>query len=182
MYFDVIFAGFGGQGLLMAGDLLAFSYMREGFEITWFPSYGVEMRGGAASCTVVVSSEKIGSPIVESPQAAACLSWPALEKFQGKVRQDGLLIVNTSLIDPQKVSRKDLKIIFLPANKLAMEKLGQIKMANMIILGALAAAHKNLDFNIILNALPAYFAEKKALIALVKQGLLLGQEWLVTNK
>ncbi len=140
MYYDVILSGFGGQGILLIGDILAQAAMMEDKHVTWMPAYGVEMRGGAANCTVVISSETIGSPITDEPQGLICMSKPSLLKFQEKIKKDGLLIVNTSFVEEGLVTRKDLERICLPASELAFQEVGQHKMANMIVFGAFLAA------------------------------------------
>ncbi len=139
MYYDVILSGFGGQGILLIGDLLAHAAMLEGLHVTWMPSYGVEMRGGAANCTVVISSEKIGSPITDEPCGLIAMSNPSLLKFQGKVKKEGLMVVNTSLVDSQLIERGDLGTVPLPANEIAYQEVGEHKMANIVMLGAFLA-------------------------------------------
>lgn len=121
MYYDVVLSGFGGQGVLLMGDILAQAAMLENRHVTWLPSYGVEMRGGAASCTVVISSQKIGSPIAESPHGLIAMSRPALLKFQDKIKSGGLLVVNTSFVQPEMIVRDDLKIICLPASEISCQ-------------------------------------------------------------
>jgi 2-oxoglutarate ferredoxin oxidoreductase subunit gamma len=142
MYFDVILSGFGGQGVLLMGDILAYAAMLEKKCVTWMPSYGVEMRGGAANCTVVISSEKIGSPLTDEPHGLIAMSKPALLKFQDKVKKEGVLLVNTSFVDEAMITRNDVKTVTLPANEIAQQQVGEHKMANMIILGTFLA-HSN---------------------------------------
>jgi len=139
-YYDVLLSGFGGQGILLAGDVLAQAAMLDSKYVTWMPSYGVEMRGGAASCTVVVSSERIGSPFAEEPSCLFSMSKPSLIKFQDKVKKGGLLIVNTSFVDADLVTRKDVHKICFPASEIAYQEVGDYKMANMVMLGALICA------------------------------------------
>lgn len=135
MQYEVIFAGFGGQGVMLAGQVLANAAMLSGFETSWMPSYGPEMRGGTANCTVVVSDVQIGSPVVPNPQVAVVLNRPSLDKFEPAVQPGGLLIINSSLID-RKAVRTDITVVYVEANKLAEAELGSSKMANMIMLGA----------------------------------------------
>lgn len=137
LYYDIIFSGFGGQGILLAGDLLAQAAMLEEKHVTWMPSYGVEMRGGAASCTVVVSNEEIGSPFADEPFCLFSMSKPSLLKYQAKIKSGGLLIINTSFVDTGLVNRDDVKNICFPASELAYQEVGEHKMANMVMLGAL---------------------------------------------
>jgi 2-oxoglutarate ferredoxin oxidoreductase subunit gamma len=149
MQTEVIFAGFGGQGVLFGGQLLAYAGMDEGKEVTWIPSYGPEMRGGTANCTVVVSDEEIGSPFVRNPQVVIAMNRPSLDKYESLVKPGGILIINSSLVD-RKATRTDIKVVEVNANE-AAEKLGDQRMANMVLLGALLA---NLPF------LPAESIEK----------------------
>ncbi|MEN6368498.1 MAG: 2-oxoacid:acceptor oxidoreductase family protein, partial [Thermotogota bacterium] len=131
---SVIIAGFGGQGVLLAGKILAQAGMDHGLEVTWLPSYGPEMRGGTANCTVVLSDAPVGSPIVDEPNAVIVLNRPSLEKFEAIVAKGGTIIVNASLID-QKVGRKDVAAHYVPINDIAL-KLGDARAVNMVALGA----------------------------------------------
>ena len=137
MYFDLIIAGFGGQGVLFIGNLLAQAAMSEGHKVTYMPVYGVEMRGGTANCTVVISDEEIGSPIIHRPHCAIVMNKPSLVKFGPRVRPDGLLIVNASLIQAADVKVKGPEVLMVPSMDLAREA-GADRLANMAILGALA--------------------------------------------
>ena len=134
MKVDLIIAGFGGQGVLFAGQVLAHAALDADLHTTWYPSYGPEMRGGTANCTVVISSEPIGSPVVSRPLAAIVLNLPSLERYEPLVREGGLLIVNASLID-REVERADLDVIHIPADDVAAE-LGNARLTNMVLLGA----------------------------------------------
>jgi 2-oxoglutarate ferredoxin oxidoreductase subunit gamma len=158
MQTEVIFAGFGGQGVLFGGQLLAYAGMDEGKEVTWIPSYGPEMRGGTANCTVVVSDEEIGSPIIHKPTAVIAMNRPSLDKYESLVKPGGVLVVNTSMVD-RKATRKDIKVIEVNANE-AAEKLGDQKMANMVMLGALLAALPFLPVESIEKALKAHLPER----------------------
>jgi 2-oxoglutarate ferredoxin oxidoreductase subunit gamma len=133
----VILAGFGGQGILFAGQLLCYAGMAAGWEVTWIPSYGPEMRGGTANCTVVISDEPIGSPLIRNPLVAVVMSPEAKTKYEPLVRPGGTLVVNTSLVR-EPPARADLHTIAVPASDLATE-LGNVKMANVVMLGALLA-------------------------------------------
>ena len=134
-YHNLIISGFGGQGVLVIGNLLSYAAMMEQKQVTFLPTYGVEMRGGTASCTVVISSEEIGSPIIETPQAAIVMNLPSLVKFQDRVLKEGLLMFNSSLIDPKEATRSDVEILPIPVNQIALEN-GNPKLANMVALGA----------------------------------------------
>jgi len=134
-YYDVIISGFGGQGVLVIGNLLAHAAMHEGKHVTYLPVYGVEMRGGTANCTVVISSHEIGSPVVGRPHAAIVMNLPSLIKYEPLISPRGLMMINTSLIDPKEASRKDIELVSVPVNEIAIEN-GNPKLANMVALGA----------------------------------------------
>ena len=137
---EVMFAGFGGQGVMLIGQMLAYAGMEEGKNVVWFPAYGPEMRGGTAYCTVQVSTETIGSPVVARPGCIAVLNRPSLDKFHTRVRTGGLLIINTSLIDAT-TDRTDISVLNVPANQIALDA-GTSKGANMCMLGAYAGRTK----------------------------------------
>jgi 2-oxoglutarate ferredoxin oxidoreductase subunit gamma len=178
MMYDVMMAGFGGQGVLLMGDLLAFAAMREGKEVTWMPSYGVEMRGGAANCTVIISDKKIGSPLSEAPAAVVAMSNPGLLKFQGRVRPGGLLVVNSSLVDQSNIDRSDVEVIAVAANEIATRDLGDQRNANMIVLGAFAAKSGAVPFDKLLEAVPLFLpAHRTALAEVMVQGLERGRKF-----
>ena len=134
---SVIMAGFGGQGLLLIGKLLAEASMSEGKEVSWLPSYGPEMRGGTTNCTVVVSDKPVASPVVNQPSSLVVMNRPSLERFGPQVKSGGLIVINSSMIDCDS-GRKDVKQVFIPANDEA-RALGTDKAANMVILGAFIA-------------------------------------------
>ena len=121
MYFDSIIAGFGGQGVMLMGNILAYAAMAEKKRVTYMPVYGVEMRGGTANCTVVISDREIGSPIVHSPVSAVVMNLPSLEKFGPRVKKGGLLVVNASLIPEKEVKAKGLQVLMVPSRELALE-------------------------------------------------------------
>ncbi len=138
-YQDVVMAGFGGQGVMLIGNLLAYAAMDQGLNVTYIPVYGPEMRGGTANCTVVVSEEEIGSPIIQSPLGLIAMNRPSLDKFQPTVRDGGVVIVNTSLIEKELADVKRLSVFCVPANELA-DGIGNTRMANMVALGAYVRA------------------------------------------
>ncbi len=140
MYSDVIMAGFGGQGVMLIGKILAYCGMIEDKHVVWIPSYGPEMRGGTANCTVVVSDEPIASPIIANPHAIVVLNKPSLDKFEPKVKKNGLIIINETLID-RKTNRDDVKCLYTPGNRIAME-LGNAKATNMVMFGTYIGATK----------------------------------------
>ncbi|MGC9383232.1 MAG: 2-oxoacid:acceptor oxidoreductase family protein [Kosmotogaceae bacterium] len=130
----LIIAGFGGQGVMLMGQVLATAAMIEDKHSTWLPSYGPEMRGGTANCTVVISEEMIGSPIADTPTSVIAMNIPSLLKFEEKLSSEGLLIINTSVVD-REPSRKDIQVAKIDANKIA-EEIGNLRVANMVVLGA----------------------------------------------
>ncbi len=134
MYHDVVIAGFGGQGVLFMGNLLAEAGMEEGFHVTFMPAYGVEMRGGTANCNVIVSSDEVGSPVIDTPLSGIIMNEASLLRFLPSIRKDGFLFYNSSLIPAEAVTRNDLQVIPVPANDLA-QKVGNVQVASLVILG-----------------------------------------------
>jgi 2-oxoglutarate ferredoxin oxidoreductase subunit gamma len=137
MHEEIIFSGFGGQGALFAGQLMTYAGMDAGWQVTWIPSYGPEMRGGTAHCTVIISDEPIGSPIIRNPTIAVVLNPESMDKYEPLVRPGGLLAINSTLVR-QRTAREDITEVAVPANDLAAE-LGNVKMANVVLLGAVLA-------------------------------------------
>ncbi len=135
MQTEILIAGFGGQGVLFAGQVLAYSAMDAGKEVTWIPSYGPEMRGGTANCTVIISDEEIGSPLVRNPSAVIAMNLPSLDKYEPLVKEGGVLVVNASLVN-REATRRDIKSVAIAANDLA-EQLGDRRLVNMVLLGGL---------------------------------------------
>ena len=135
LYLDVIMAGFGGQGVMLIGNLLAYSGMEQGLNVTYIPVYGPEMRGGTANCTVVISDDAIGSPIIPRPKSLIIMNRPSLDKFQPDIVDGGVLVINSSLVDPELVEKDRVRLVSVPANEIA-DSLGNIRMANMVALGA----------------------------------------------
>lgn len=132
---EIVFSGFGGQGALFAGQLLTYAGMDAGWQVTWIPSYGPEMRGGTAHCIVILSDQPIGSPIIRNPTVAVVLNPESMIKYESLVRPDGLLVINSSLVR-QPAQRHDITAVTAPANDLAAE-LGNVRMANVVLLGAM---------------------------------------------
>jgi 2-oxoglutarate ferredoxin oxidoreductase subunit gamma len=174
MQTELIFAGFGGQGVLFAGQLLAFAALDNGMEVTWIPSYGPEMRGGTANCTVILADEEIGSPLVRNPQAAVVMNLPSLDKYEPVITPGGVLVANASMVN-REATRTDLSAaVFVPANDLA-EQLGNKRLANVIMLGALMAKLPVLSVEAMAEALKNHLPERhKKLLPLnleaIKQG------------
>ena len=156
---EIVIAGFGGQGIMFAGTLLAQGAMEEGLQVTFFPSYGAEMRGGTANCNLIISDEEIGSPVVTNSSAALMLNQPSLDKFEERMKGKGLLIINSSLAD-REVERKDLEIIKIPATEMA-ERLGNVKVANMIILGVYIEKSRIISLGSVIKSLPKVLGERK---------------------
>ncbi len=136
MYQGIIMSGFGGQGIVSGGIMLAYAGMVDGKNVTFFPAYGAEMRGGTANCSVVVSTDPVASPIVGNPDSLMVMNEPSLAKFESSIKQAGLMLINTSLV-ASRPTRADITVIEVPANDIA-EELGNIKAANMVMLGAFA--------------------------------------------
>jgi 2-oxoglutarate ferredoxin oxidoreductase subunit gamma len=173
MQTEIVIAGFGGQGVLFAGQVLAYAAMDADMEVTWIPSYGPEMRGGTANCTVIIADEAIGSPLVRQPRAVLVMNLPSLDKYEPLVRSEGVLIANASLIN-RELERDDLQATFLPANEIA-ESLGDKRLTNMVMVGALLARLPVLPLERIEKALEDHLPERhQHLLALNRQALRAG--------
>jgi 2-oxoglutarate ferredoxin oxidoreductase subunit gamma len=135
MQADIIISGFGGQGVLFAGQLLAYCALDQNKHVTWFPSYGPEMRGGTAHCTVIISDDEIGSPVVKNPTAAIVMNLPSLDKYESLLKPEGVLVVNSSLVD-RSPKRKDIISVEISANEIAKE-IGNPRMVNIVLVGSL---------------------------------------------
>lgn len=159
MYQGIRISGFGGQGVISAGVLLAYSGMTENKNVSFFPSYGAEMRGGTANCSVVISDEEVTTPIVSVPDTVVVFNEPSLAKFEPMLKSGGLLILNSSLIN-SKPSRKDIRVLEIPCNEVAGE-LGNAKVMNMVALGALAANTGALSVDTIAKSLKAVYTKLK---------------------
>ena len=136
MLVEMVFAGFGGQGVLSMGKLLAYAAMKEGRDVSWMPSYGPEMRGGTANCMVNISSEPISSPVVTEFDVAVVLNLPSLHKFESKVKKGGILVWESSTIK-EAPTREDIRVLALPAIEKAATELKNVKVMNMLVLGCL---------------------------------------------
>ncbi len=151
---EIIIAGFGGQGVLFAGQVVAYAAMDSGKEVTWIPSYGPEMRGGTANCTVVIADEEIGSPLVQYPPYAVALNLPSYDKYEPVMRTGGVLVVNQSMVD-RGPKRSDITTIMVPANEIA-EEIGDKKLTNMVVVGALVATMPELTLEAVEAALKGH--------------------------
>lgn len=152
VYNDTIIAGFGGQGVMLIGNLLAYAAMESGLNVTYIPVYGPEMRGGTANCTVVISSEDIGSPIIKNPLSLIAMNRPSLDKFQPMVQDQGVVIINSSLVDMELADKDRLKTYGVAANEIA-DRIGNTRMANMVALGAYTQATGIVDLEIVQKSL-----------------------------
>jgi 2-oxoglutarate ferredoxin oxidoreductase subunit gamma len=169
-----LIAGFGGQGVLLIGQLIAKAAMLEGKEVSWMPSYGPEMRGGEANCAVVVSSEAIGSPLVSEPLILVAMNQPSLRKFMPKMPKKGLLLYNSSLIEGVNL-RDDIDVVAVPCNTIA-ESLHNPRVANMVMLGAIQESTRAFTNESLITVMAEWLGEKKAnLLDINKQALGLGR-------
>lgn len=159
MNLEAIFAGFGGQGIMLIGQLLAYSGMYEGKQVCWFPSYGPEMRGGTANCSVVVSDSPVGSPVIAAPSVVVAMNRPSMERFESIMKPGGILFYNSSLIDVRP-KRTDIQVVAVPANDIASD-LGNVKVANMVIMGALLQATGAVKLETVLSVLKKTMTGKK---------------------
>jgi 2-oxoglutarate ferredoxin oxidoreductase subunit gamma len=170
MQCDVIFSGFGGQGALFAGQLLAYAAMDAGHNVTWIPSYGPEMRGGTAHCTVIISDAPIGSPLVRRPTNVVALNNPSVEKYEPLLATGGNLIYNASLV-VHPIVRSDINALAIPANSLAAG-LGDGRLLNMVMLGALIERTRTLPLAVVERAIDEHLPERhRRLLELNKRAL-----------
>ena len=173
MLIKTIFSGFGGQGVLSMGYTVANTAMLEGKHVTYFPSYGVEVRGGTANCTVAVSDEEIASPVASEPDFVIAMNQPSFARFQSILQSGGLICVNSSIVDTS-AARHDIEVLAVPTAELAA-KLGSVKVANMILLGAFIRASSIISYEFMIKNLAQILGEGKSnLIKLNKQALELG--------
>jgi len=155
---NLVIAGFGGQGVLLAGKLIAEAGLAEGREVSWIPSYGPEMRGGTANCTVILSDDEIGSPVVENPDVLMIMNRPSMDKFLPSLKKDGVCIYNKSIIDGF-TPRSDVKMIALPASEIA-DKIGSTKLLNMVLIGSFMGATKAFTNDSLMYALKKSISAK----------------------
>lgn len=156
---SLIAAGFGGQGLMVLGQLVAYTGIEEGRYVSWIPSYGPEMRGGTANCCVIVSSEEIGAPVVSEADIIVVMNQPSFEKFKNEVKKDGILLYNSDLVKADGI-RSDIRTIAVPANTIAMEA-GSDKVANIAMLGAVVAASGIVDDKMCVETLKEKLGKRK---------------------
>lgn len=174
--YQITIAGFGGQGLLFAGKVLAYAGLLEGRELSWLPSYGPEMRGGTANCNVILSDSPVGSPIVQNPNILMVMNGPSLDKYEKDITPNGMAFVDSALIT-RKLERTDVKACYVPASQLAVE-MGVPTLANMILLGALVRSTGCVKVENLENALRKTVPAKKSdLIDLNLKALKIGMEY-----
>ncbi len=169
MITSTTFAGFGGQGVLMMGYVLSHGAMQKGLNITYFPSYGAEMRGGTANCTVTLSDKKIASPVASNPDILVAMNYPSLEKFEPLVAKQGLALLNSSLIE-ETPSRRDIEVLQVPTTKLAQE-VGSEQAANMIMIGALCGKTGLLSLDDAIKGMQAALKGKEKFFELNQKGI-----------
>lgn len=174
MQSEIMFAGFGGQGILLMGKVMAHAAMEEGFEVAWIPSYGPEMRGGTAYCTVVVSDRPIGSPIIKNPLHLVAMNGPSLEKFAPTVKKGGIVLINSSLIGFGS-NRDDVEELKVPVMEIAKD-LGNIKAANIVALAAFVARSKIVPMERLKHCIEETFGDKPQLIPLNMEAVAAGEK------
>ncbi len=171
-----LFSGFGGQGILFSGKFLAYKGLTEDKNVSWLPSYGPEMRGGTASCSVIISDGAIGSPIIDKPDVLIAMNLPSLDKFESTVKEGGTIILDSSLID-RKVERTDVSVVYLPATRLASEN-GMPTLANMITVGKLLQVQGEYNEAVIDVALKKVISAKRAdMLDINKKAMQIGAEF-----
>lgn len=176
MLIRTIFSGFGGQGVLSMGYTVANTAMLEGKHVTYLPSYGVEVRGGTANCTVVVSDEEIASPVASEPEFVLAMNQPSFMRFQSILQSGGLMCVNSSIVNTSN-ARGDIEVVAVPTTELA-EKLGTIKVANMIMLGAFIRASDIVSFDFLMKHMAEILGEGKSKLTKInREALQLGFDY-----
>ena len=171
---EVMFTGFGGQGIMLMGKILAEAAMEEGYEVAWIPSYGPEMRGGTAYCTVVIGDKPIGSPIIKNPKHLVAMNRPSLEKFADTVKPGGVILINSSLIDIDS-GRKDVDEIKVPTTELAND-IGNAKTANIIALAAFVKRSGIVSPEVLKKCVEHEFSKKPKLIPINMKAVEKGEE------
>lgn len=174
MLIKIIFAGFGGQGVLSMGLNLAQASMLEGKNVTYLPSYGAEVRGGTANCTIAISDEEIASPVASAPDFVVAMNKPSLVRFQNQVQSGGVLIFNSSLAEAE-ITRGDIEVIGVPANRIA-EELGSARSANMVMLGAFTKKSNLVAISTLIEGLKSTLGKKDKLFAINENALMAGYD------
>ncbi|KPU46316.1 pyruvate synthase subunit PorC [Oxobacter pfennigii] len=171
---EVIIAGFGGQGILSMGKFLAYAGMDQGLNVSWLPSYGPEMRGGTANCSVIITEDEVGSPVVTAPDSLIVMNRPSLDKFENTVLKEGLIIIDSSLVN-REVKRRDVTVIKIPASEEA-DRLGSKRIANMVLLGAYVAKTNLIPMEALLKTLKEH--GKESFFEINKRALKKGEEYI----
>lgn len=172
----IICAGFGGQGIMLIGQLLAYAANEKGYNTLWYPSYGPETRGGTANCSVTIAETRVNSPVISKADSIIIMNGPSLDKFESYLRPEGNAFINSSLVD-RKTQREDVHAYYIPANDLAVE-LGNPRVANMVMMGAVLEVTGLFDSEVILNLLADSFGESKAhLLSVNERALELGRTY-----
>ena len=173
---EILIAGFGGQGVLFAGKLLAYKGLLEGRQLSWLPSYGPEMRGGTANCSIILSDIPVGSPIVSNPDILIAMNLPSFEKYESSVKAGGMIVADSSLIE-KKTARDDVKAFYIPATQLAKEN-GMPTLANMIILGKVIKESSIVEYENIEDALKKVVSAKRIeLLDINRRAIEIGYEY-----
>jgi len=172
MLIKTVFAGFGGQGVLSMGLNLTQAAMTEGKNVTYLPSYGAEVRGGTANCTVAISDEEIASPVASAPEFVVAMNKPSVMRFQNQIQSGGVLIINSTLVDAE-ISRGDIDIVKVPAGEIA-DKLGSPKSANMVMLGTFIKKSNLVSISTVIEELKNTLKKKEKLIAINEKALMAG--------
>jgi 2-oxoglutarate ferredoxin oxidoreductase subunit gamma len=175
MLIKTIFAGFGGQGVISMGLSLAQAAMLEGKNVTYLPSYGAEVRGGTANCTVAISDEEIASPVASAPDFVIAMNQPSLVRFQNQVQSGGVLLFNSSLVEAE-IPRGDIEIIGVPTSRIA-EELGSPRSANMVMLGAFTKKSNLVSLSTLIEGLGSTLGKKEKLFAINKKALKAGYDF-----
>jgi len=174
MLIRTVIAGFGGQGVMSMGLSLAQAAMFEAKNVTYLPSYGAEVRGGTANCTVVISDDEIASPVASAPEFVIAMNQPSVVRFQNQLQSGGLFFVNSSLVESE-ISRGDINIVRVPANSVA-ETLGSPRSANMVMLGAFIKKSGLVSFDSMIEALKSTLGRKQKLVAINEKALKAGYD------
>jgi 2-oxoglutarate ferredoxin oxidoreductase subunit gamma len=165
MLFETIMSGFGGQGIMYMGDLVGKAAVNEGRYATFFPTYGVAMRGGTANCIVMVSDEEIGCPLMDSPNGAIVLNQQSMNKFQPVVRTGGIIIANSSIVKPETFTREgEIRVVFIPATEISRNVTGTERSANIVALGAMLKNEPIVKIETIEDLFRAAAGRKKEMI------------------
>lgn len=169
---EMVLAGFGGQGVMLMGQILTYAGMVEKRQVSWMPSYGPEMRGGTANCSVIISEEPVGSPIISEPGVVVAMNLPSLDKFEPALKAGGILLINSSLVS-KDVSRQDVKSYRIPCNEIAAE-IGNGKVANMVMIGAIVAATGAVKPESVVAVLQKIFKNKQDMMPMNEKAIRAG--------